>query len=86
MQSGGIEQQSRRVFTQMKAALEAADASLDNVALVQVYLVDMADWAAMNSVWNEFFTSADGPERATIGIKELAVAGMLIEIVVTAYV
>ena len=85
LRSGGIEEQSRCVFNQMKTAIEEAGASLADIAIVQVYLIDMADWAGMNRVWGEFFASGPALERATIGVKELAVPGMLIEIIATAY-
>lgn len=83
---GDIVLQSRHVFQQVKDSIEKAGASLSDVALVQVYLVDMADCAGMNAVWGEFFPGPDTPQRATIGISQLALDGMLIEVIATAYV
>lgn len=81
---GGIEAQSRQVFANLKQAMEAAGGSLADVMLVQVYIVDSADWASMHKVWSETF-KAPFPARATVVVKELMLEGMLIEIVANAH-
>lgn len=81
---GGIRAQARQVFANLKQAMESAGGSLADVMLVQVYIVDSNDWAAMHEVWGETF-SAPFPSRATVVVKELMLEGMLIEIVVTAH-
>lgn len=76
----GMDAQSRRVFEKLSHAMAAAGGSLEDVMLVQVYIVDSTDWTAMHKVWCEVFSTSP-PARATIVAKELMLAGMKIEIV-----
>lgn len=63
--AGGIAEQTRQVMHNLKAILETAGSSLDQVVKVTVYLQDLNDFAAMNAVYSEFFTVAP-PARSTI--------------------
>ena len=62
---GDIATQTRRVFQNLSAILEAAGTSLDHVVRTTVYLADMNDFAAMNEVYATFFASP-APARATV--------------------
>ena len=62
---GDIQSETRRVFENIKAILEAAGSSLDKVVKCNVYLRDIKDFAAMNEVYATFF-SAPAPARTTI--------------------
>jgi 2-iminobutanoate/2-iminopropanoate deaminase len=62
---GDIAAQTRRVFQNLGAILEAAGASFANVARTTVYLADMADFAAMNEVYATVFESP-APARSTV--------------------
>lgn len=62
---GDIAAQTRRVFQNLGAILEAAGASFADVARTTVYLADMADFAAMNEVYGTFFASP-APARSTV--------------------
>jgi len=62
---GDIATQTRRVFQNLGAILEAAGASFANVARTTVYLADMADFTAMNEVYATFFESP-APARSTV--------------------
>jgi 2-iminobutanoate/2-iminopropanoate deaminase len=62
---GGIEAQTRRVFQNLKAVLEAAGTSFDRVVRATVYLADMNDFAAMNEVYAEFLGEVK-PARSTV--------------------
>lgn len=53
---GGITEQTRQVLTNIKAILEAAGLTMDNVVKTTVFLQSMGDFAAMNAVYAEFFT------------------------------
>jgi 2-iminobutanoate/2-iminopropanoate deaminase len=76
--AGGIEEQTRQVFKNLAAILEAADSSLAQAVKCTVFLHDMNDFAAMNKVYAEFF-KAPCPARATFQIGALAL-GARIEI------
>lgn len=65
MVAGGIEAQTRRVFENLGAILQAAGASFDNVVRTTVYLADMNDFAKVNEVYGGYF-SAPAPARATV--------------------
>jgi 2-iminobutanoate/2-iminopropanoate deaminase len=60
-----IAAQTRRVMENIGAILAAGGASFDHVVRTTVYLADMADFAAMNGVYGEFF-AAPAPARTTI--------------------
>jgi 2-iminobutanoate/2-iminopropanoate deaminase len=62
---GDIATQTRRVFENLGAILQAAGASFDQVVRTTVYLADMNDFAAMNDVYGTYFT-APAPARATV--------------------
>lgn len=82
---GDITEQTRRTLENLKMAMEAADGSLRDVMLVQIYLIDSADSAGMNAVYREYF-SEPYPCRATVVAKELLAPGMRIEIIATAHI
>ena len=63
--AGGIEDQTRQVFKNLAAILEAADSSLEQAVKCTVFLHDMNDFAAMNKVYAEFF-KAPFPARAAV--------------------
>ena len=52
---GGVKEQTRQSLTNARAILEAAGLSLANVVKTTVFLADMADFAAMNEVYAQFF-------------------------------
>ena len=62
---GDIAQQTHRVFANLKAILEAAGASFDNVVRTTVYLADMNDFAKVNEIYATYFSSP-APARATV--------------------
>jgi 2-iminobutanoate/2-iminopropanoate deaminase len=59
-----------RSLQNVRAVLEAAGASMDDVVKVTVFLADMADFGAMNEVYKRYFTEPY-PARAAIAVKEL---------------
>ena len=63
--TGDIAAQTRQVFANIGAVLQAAGASFGHVARTTVYLADMNDFAAMNEVYATFF-STPAPARSTI--------------------
>ncbi len=67
---GGVEAETRRSLQNLAAGLKAAGASLANVVKTSVFLRDMADFAKMNAVYGEFFTS-EPPARSTVQVAAL---------------
>lgn len=66
----GIEAQTRQALLNLKAILEAAGASLENVVRVGVFLQDLKDFQAMNAVYSEFFPHSP-PARTTVQVAAL---------------
>ena len=66
----GIETQARQSLTNLKAVLAAAGATLENVVKTTVFLADMNDFAAMNTVYAEFFTE-NFPARSAVQVARL---------------
>ncbi len=65
MIEGDIAAQTRRVFANLQAILEAAGGSFENVVRTTVYLADMNDFATVNEIYGTYFT-APAPARATV--------------------
>ena len=79
---GGIEAQTRQVFTNISAILEAAGATFAHVVSATVYVADMNDFAKVNEIYATYFT-APAPARATVQVARLP-KDSLVEIQVTA--
>ena len=75
---GGVEVQTRQSLTNIKAILEKAGSGMDKVVKTTVLLADMGDFAAMNGVYSEFF-STPYPARCAFAVKTLP-KGALVEI------
>ena len=60
-----VRKETRQVFENMKAILEAAGSSLDRVVKCNVFLKDLNDFAAMNETYARYFTAAP-PARSTV--------------------
>lgn len=73
-----IETQTRQSLTNVKNILEAAGYTCADVVKTTVLLADIADFAAMNAIYAEFFT-APCPARACFAVKDLP-KGALVEI------
>ena len=67
---GGIAAQTEQCFKNLFKVLEAAGLTPDDVAKVNVYLMDMADFAEMNSIYSRQF-STPFPARTTIQVAGL---------------
>ncbi len=72
------EKQCRQVMTNLQAVLKAAGADFSRVVKTTIYLLDMADFGAVNDAYGEFFDKQP-PARATLAAKELP-KGALVEI------
>ena len=74
---GGIQGQTRQTLTNLKAVIEAAGASMDNVVKTTVFLSDINNFAAMNEVYATFF-GGNPPARSTVQV--VLPLGLLVEI------
>ncbi len=69
-------EQAEQVLKNLAAVLRAGGASLSHVARTTIYLVSMADFAAVNEVYGRHF-GAHKPARATVAVKELPKGGLV---------
>ena len=79
-----VSAQTRAVIENIRDILADAGAGLEDLVQVTSYLVDMADFAAYNAVYAEFFTE-DGPTRTTVAVHQLPHPDLLIESQAVAY-
>lgn len=73
----GIEEQTKQVFKNLKAVIEAANGSFKDIVKLNIYLTDMNNFAIINKIMSENFVEPY-PARAAIGVKELP-KGALVE-------
>lgn len=73
----GIDAQIVQVFENLQAVAAAAGTTLDAAAKLNIYLVDLANFAKVNEVMARYF-KAPYPARAAVGVKELP-RGALVE-------
>lgn len=81
---GGITAQTRQTMENIKTALQTGGATMDDVVECTVFLKDMADYAAMNSVYIEYF-KVKPPARATLAVSTLPRPAALVEIKCSAH-
>jgi 2-aminomuconate deaminase len=79
-----VSAQTRAVLENIRDILAGAGAALADVVEVSAFLTDMADFAAYNSVYSEFF-GYEGPARTTVAVAALPHPHLLIEIKAVAY-
>ena len=68
--SDDFEAQARQVFTNLQAVCEEAAGSLGDIVKLNLYLVDLDNFAIVNKVMEEFF-AMPFPARAAVGVKAL---------------
>jgi 2-iminobutanoate/2-iminopropanoate deaminase len=78
LEQKSIEEQTRQVLENVKLILEQAGSGLERLLKTTVFLADLADFAAMNSVYTEYVGTAP-PARATVQVAGLP-SGALVEI------
>ena len=67
-----IEAQCHAVFANVRAVLESAGATMDDLVDVTVFLTDIErDFAVYNRVYAEYFSADDGPCRTTVEVTRL---------------
>jgi 2-iminobutanoate/2-iminopropanoate deaminase len=67
---GNFEVQARRVFENLRAVLQEAGGDFKNVARATVYLLDLANFQALNAIYAEYFGDHK-PARSTVGVAQL---------------
>ena len=82
---GGITEQARQSLSNLKAVLEAAGASIDNVVKTTCFLSDMENFVAFNEVYTEVFGTENAPSRSCVEVARLP-KDALVEVEAIAYI
>ena len=81
LEGNNITEQTHRVCKNLEAVLTASGGSLQSAVKTVCFLADMADFAAFNEVYAQYFT--EKPARSCVAVKELP-KGALVEVEVVA--
>ena len=79
----GIEGQMREVLAHVDRLLGEAGSDKSCILMCQIFISDMANFAGMNAVWDEWVPQGHTPPRATVEAK-LANPACLVEVCITA--
>lgn len=63
-----IETETEQVMQNLKAVLEAANMSFDNVIKTTIFIMNMGDFVKINSIYSQFFTNENAPARETVQV------------------
>ena len=81
----GVIAQTEQSLSNVKAIVEAAGGTMDNVVKTIVFLKDMNDFADMNGVYAKFFTEGLYPSRSAVEVARLP-KDALVEVEAIAYI
>ena len=63
-----IETETKQVMENMKAVLAAADMTFENVIKTTIFIMNMGDFARINTVYGSYFDEATAPARETVQV------------------
>ena len=69
--AGGIKAETRVIMEQIKRDLSGLGLGMERVVKCTAFLVDLADWPAMNEVYTEYFPPGKRPARSAVGVANL---------------
>lgn len=66
-----IETETKQVMENLKAVLEAANMTFENVIKSTIFISDMNDFTAINSIYGVYFNEKSAPARETVQVAGL---------------
>jgi 2-iminobutanoate/2-iminopropanoate deaminase len=66
-----IESETQQVMQNMKAVLEAAGMTFENVVKTTIFIMDMNDFGKINTVYGSYFNEKTAPARETVQVAGL---------------
>lgn len=66
-----IETETRQVMENMKAVLEAAEMTFENVVKTTIFIMNMNDFVRINTIYGSYFNEATAPARETVQVAGL---------------
>lgn len=76
MVEGGIEEQTRQMFTNIQAVLAEAGLGLENIIKTTVFMTDLGQFATFNGIYAEYFP-AEPPARSCVEVSALPKGAMV---------
>jgi 2-iminobutanoate/2-iminopropanoate deaminase len=70
--TGGIQAETRQTMENIRTVLQRNGSSIDRVFKCTVFMLDMKEWEAMNSVYVTYFAEGKRPARSAMGASGLA--------------
>ncbi len=68
---GDIKQETKQVLENMKAVLNEAEMSFENVVKTSIFISDMHNFSAINEVYATYFDEKNAPARETVEVANL---------------
>jgi enamine deaminase RidA (YjgF/YER057c/UK114 family) len=84
LDAGDIRSQCESMLALLEITLIKAGSDKSRLLMATLYVVDMADYAEMNAVWEAWLPAGSAPTRACVQVQQLAHPGWRVEIAVTA--
>lgn len=66
-----IQSETKQVMENMKAVLDAADMTFDNVVKTTIFIMNMNDFARINTIYGSYFDEKTAPARETVQVAGL---------------
>lgn len=76
---GSVEKETEQIMKNLKAVLEAADMTFENVVKTTIFLIDMEDFSKVNEIYGSYFNEKTAPARETVAVSGLP-KGVSVEI------
>ena len=85
-ETADIRTQTAAMLASLETLLASAGSGKDRLLMATLYLTDMADYDAVNAVWEAWLPPGCAPSRACVQVVRLAAPGWKVEIAVQAAV
>lgn len=69
--NASIEEETKQVMENLKAVLEAAEMTFENVIKSSIFIADMNDFSKINDVYGTYFNAKTAPARETVEVSNL---------------
>ena len=66
-----IKTETKQVMENVKAVIEAAEMTFENIVKTSIFISDMENWSAINEVYATFVNEATAPTRETVEVANL---------------
>ncbi|MEM6516552.1 MAG: RidA family protein [Bacteroidota bacterium] len=66
-----IEKETEKVMENLKAVLEAAEMSFENIVKTSIFISDMNNFSKINAVYSNYFDASTAPARETVEVANL---------------